>query len=64
MATGSLSAFSRVVRRYGLDAVAAACAQALADKTVSSDVILTLLSRTHDEPHRNRYSRRHSTAAV
>jgi transposase len=39
-----------VVRRYGLEAVAKACTQAVADKTVSSDVILTILSRTHDEP--------------
>lgn len=39
-----------VVSRYGLDPVAAACAQALADKTISSDVILSILSRTHDEP--------------
>ena len=39
-----------VVGRYGLDAVADACVQALSDKTVSSDVILTILSRKHDEP--------------
>ncbi len=39
-----------VVSRYGLEAVAAACTQALSDKTVSSDVILSILSRTHDEP--------------
>ncbi|UFS71368.1 IS21 family transposase [Geomonas sp. RF6] len=39
-----------VVRRYSLDAVAEACAQALLDKTVSSDVILAILSRQHDEP--------------
>ena len=39
-----------VVSRYGLDAVAIACTQALANKTVSSDVILSILSRTHDEP--------------
>ncbi|GFO57653.1 hypothetical protein GMSM_46600 [Geomonas sp. Red276] len=39
-----------VVGRYGLDAVTEACGQALSDKTVSSDVILTLLSRKHDEP--------------
>lgn len=39
-----------VVRRYGLDAVAEACSQALSDKTVSSDVILAILSRKHDEP--------------
>lgn len=39
-----------VVRRYGLEAVAKACAQALLDKTVSSDVILSILSRTRDEP--------------
>ena len=40
-----------VVSRYGLELVATACAQVIADKTVSSDVILTILSRTHDEPH-------------
>ena len=39
-----------VVRRYGLEPVAIACTQALSDKTVSSDVILSILSRTHDEP--------------
>jgi transposase len=39
-----------VVKRYGLDDVAGACAKALSDKTVSSDVILALLSRQHDEP--------------
>ncbi len=39
-----------VVSRYGLEPVATACSQALADKTVSSDVILSILSRTHDEP--------------
>ena len=39
-----------VVSRYGLEPVAVACSQALADKTVSSDVILSILSRTHDEP--------------
>jgi transposase len=39
-----------VVSRYGLDAVATACKQAISDKTVSSDVILSILSRTHDEP--------------
>lgn len=38
------------VRRYSLDAVAEACSQALSDKTVSSDVILAVLSRKHDEP--------------
>jgi transposase len=38
------------VKRYGLDDVAAACGKALADKTISSDVILALLSRQHDEP--------------
>jgi transposase len=38
------------VKHYGLDDVAAACGKALADKTISSDVILTLLSRQHDEP--------------
>ena len=39
-----------VVGRYGLEPVATACAQVIADKTVSSDVVLTILSRTHDEP--------------
>lgn len=39
-----------VVVRYGLESVATACAQAIADKTVSSDVVLNILSRTHDEP--------------
>jgi transposase len=39
-----------VVSRYGLEPVAIACAQVIADKTVSSDVVLTILSRTHDEP--------------
>ncbi len=39
-----------VVTRYGLDAVATACKQAISDKTVGSDVILSILSRTHDEP--------------
>ena len=35
---------------YGLDAVAAACAQALQDQTVSRDVVLNLLARSRDEP--------------
>jgi hypothetical protein len=35
---------------YGIDAVEAACATALAAKTVSRDVVLNLLSRNHDEP--------------
>lgn len=39
-----------VVSRYGLEPVATACAQVIADKTVSSDVVLTILSRTYDEP--------------
>ena len=39
-----------VVSRYGLESVANACTQAISDKTVSSDVILSILSRTHDEP--------------
>ena len=39
-----------VVSRYGLEAVATACKQAISDKTVGSDVILSILSRTHDEP--------------
>lgn len=38
------------VRRYSLDAVAEACSRALTDKTISSDVILAILSRKHDEP--------------
>lgn len=40
-----------VVRHYGLDLVATACSQVLAENTVSSDVILTILSRTQDEPY-------------
>jgi len=39
-----------MVKRYGLEDVADACAQALSDKTISSDVILTILFRQHDEP--------------
>ena len=39
-----------VVGRYGLEPVATACAQVIVDKTISSDVILTILSRAHDEP--------------
>jgi transposase len=39
-----------VVGRYGLESVASACTQAIADRTVSSDVILAILSRRHDEP--------------
>jgi transposase len=39
-----------VVGRYGLEPVATACAQVIVDKTISSDVILSILSRTHDEP--------------
>ena len=39
-----------VVGRYGLEPVATACAQVLVDKTISSDVILSILSRAHDEP--------------
>ena len=39
-----------VVGRYGLESVASACQQALEDRTVSSDVILAILSRHHDEP--------------
>jgi transposase len=39
-----------VVGRYGLDPVTAACKQAISDRTVSGDVILSILSRTHDEP--------------
>jgi hypothetical protein len=38
------------VGRYGLEPVASACTQALTDKTVSSDVILAILSKRHDEP--------------
>jgi hypothetical protein len=38
-----------VIPHYGAEAVAEACAKALADKTVSRDVILNLLSRTQDE---------------
>lgn len=39
-----------VVSRYGLELVATACTQVIADKTISSDVVLSILSRTHDEP--------------
>ena len=39
-----------VVSRYGLDAVATACKQAISDQTVGRDVILSILSRTHDDP--------------
>jgi hypothetical protein len=39
-----------VVGRYGLEPVAAACAQAVIDKTISSDVVLSILSRSHEEP--------------
>lgn len=38
-----------VVGRYGLEPVASACTQALSDKTVSSNVILAILSKRHDE---------------
>lgn len=43
---GILSAISL----YGLEAVAGACAEALAMDTASRDVVLTILSRTGDEP--------------
>jgi len=39
-----------VIPHYGLEAVADACARSLADRTVSRDVILNLLSRIHEEP--------------
>ena len=39
-----------VVSRYGLESVAAACAQVAEDQTVSSDVVLSILSRQHEEP--------------
>jgi len=39
-----------VVSRYGLEPVAAACAQVVIDQTISSDVVLSILSRTHEEP--------------
>ena len=35
---------------YGLEAVAAACAEALAANTPSRDVVLNILSHTHDDP--------------
>ena len=38
------------ITTYGLEAVAAACAEALAVRAPSRDVVLTLLSRTHDTP--------------
>lgn len=39
-----------VVSRYGLEPVAAACAQVVIDQTINSDVILSILSRSHEEP--------------
>jgi hypothetical protein len=39
-----------VIPVYGLEAVTNACAQALAAKAASRDVVLNLLSRKHDEP--------------
>ncbi len=39
-----------VVSRYGLESVAVACAQVVEDKTVSSDIVLSILSREHEEP--------------
>ncbi len=39
-----------VIPVYGLEAVTNACAQALAAKVASRDVVLNLLSRKHDEP--------------
>ena len=38
-----------VVSRYGLEPVAATCAQVIDDQTVSSDVILSILSRADDQ---------------
>ena len=35
---------------YGLEAVAKACTEALSVKAVSRDVVLNILSRTHDDP--------------
>jgi hypothetical protein len=43
---GILSAISN----YGHEAVAEACATALSAQTVSKDIILNLLSRSHQEP--------------
>ena len=39
-----------VVPIYGIEAVTKACADVLAANTVSRDVVLNLLSRTHEEP--------------
>ena len=39
-----------VVPIYGIEAVTNACTQVLAANTVSRDVVLNLLSRTHEEP--------------
>jgi len=36
---------------YGLEAVAMACADALTSGAASRDVVLNILSRTHDDPH-------------
>jgi hypothetical protein len=38
------------IAAYGLDAVTAACDEALLVKTPSRDVVLNILSRTHDDP--------------
>jgi transposase len=38
------------IATYGLDAVAAACAEALQMKAPSRDVVLNILSRLHDDP--------------
>jgi len=39
-----------VIPIYGIEAVANACAEALTAKVASRDVVLNLLSRSHDEP--------------
>lgn len=39
-----------VVPIYGIEAVTKACSEVLAANTVSRDVVLNLLSRTHEDP--------------
>jgi hypothetical protein len=39
-----------VIATYGLDAVTAACSEALAARTPSRDVALSILCRSHDDP--------------
>lgn len=45
-----------VIKTYGLDAVAAACSEALSVNTPSRDVVLNILCRRHDDPMVSDYS--------